>query len=442
MLIQKSMFKRNFEVSSKILWVFFLILELNTHDTNKKLDSSALGKFSISIKKYSDISNFNKFFSLINLDMCLFISTWNYSNLFGSLQYFLHIPFFTYNVGIRAEFLLNFKKYLNLLNIFFIPNFAFRKVDVVAYFNYSYSSNLYNIKLEVSNNIFFIYYEKYGFFSSYFLFLFFLNSLRVGAIYAYSYFIVTYSFIFQNIFYKYLSKFFLIKNEHSFGTSWSESRKRFSINFYSTIGDDDNSYVQHRLFSSYSSVRFTKLLDFSKKVGLSLPLKLVMFQHLRRMLICTNTFSFLIFLKTYIKDFKLLFLNLNTPTNEIFMHPSVDQSDKVICDISLTIKSFLSINAFMDKYKPYVKGLFLDCPTFNTKWAGFIKDFSKSLHYSDSFTNSNIHGEVLIRYYFDCNIIFILKKKILPLKRKKAQSLKRRRYKQIVKSAKRRFWIF
>ena len=57
-------------------------------------------------------------------------------------------------------------------------------------------------------------------------------------------------------------------------------------------------------------------------MSLAFSLKLVMIQHFRRMLICTDISRFLVFLKNYIKDFKLLFLQLSTPTNEIFIQPS------------------------------------------------------------------------------------------------------------------------
>ena len=152
--------------------------------------------------------------------------------------------------------------------------------------------------------------------------------------------------------------------------------------------------------------------------------------------------SYIGFLKNYIKDFKLLFLQLSTPTNEIFIHPDVDTSDKIVCDISLSVDNVKSIDTYMSKYKTCVQNFFSDDFTFIKKWDVFLKDFVDSLFFiKNPLINSTLNN-FFVRYYFDCNILFILKKKILPLKKKKAQSIKRRRYKQIVKSAKRRFWIF
>jgi hypothetical protein len=174
-------------------------------------------------------------------------------------------------------------------------------------------------------------------------------------------------------------------------------------------------------------------------MSLAFSLKLVMIQHFRRMLICTDTNRFLVFLKNYVKDFKLLFLQLNTPTNEIFMHPDASMPNKVICDISLSIDNVKNIDTSMSKYKIYVQSFFSDDFTFIKMWDVFLKDFIDSLFFiKNPLINSTLNN-FFVRYYFDCNILFILKKKILPLKRKGAQSIKRRRYKQIVKSAKRRF---
>ena len=420
--------KKNF-ISMRITWIFLFILTL----------SNSVSTIDFNVKKFSNLKYLQNLFNLFNFDIIQFVNNWKHSNFYKALLHFLYILPINFNKKVYYSFFNNFKKFLNTLNVLFVPNFVFRKVDITISITKSYNFKNY---LSVTNNVFFVYYKELGFHKSYISFLFFIKVLNLNFLSHYSYLLVTYISIFQNIFYKDFSQLFLLKNKNSLGTLWSENRRKFIINFYSIFEKNDNSYVQKILFTSYSSLKFCKLLNFTKKMSLAFSLKLVMIQHFRRMLICTDISRFLVFLKNYIKDFKLLFLQLSTPTNEIFIHPDVDTSDKIVCDISLSLDNFKSIDTHMSKYKTCVQNFFSDDFTFIKKWDLFLKDFVDSLFFiKNPLINSTLNN-FFVRYYFDCNILFILKKKILPLKKKKAQSIKRRRYKQIVKSAKRRFWIF
>jgi hypothetical protein len=80
---------------------------------------------------------------------------------------------------------------------------------------------------------------------------------------------------------------------------------------------------------------------------------------------------------------------------------------------------------------------------YGSYWNNFSKDFfSKLTFYNSIIPGSTNVEKIFLRYFFDCNFVFIFKKRMLPLRHKSLQSIKRRRYKQIVKTAKRRFWVF
>jgi hypothetical protein len=101
----------------------------------------------------------------------------------------------------------------------------------------------------------------------------------------------------------------------------------------------------------------------------------------------------------------------------------------------------------MGKYKNYIMDLLniKDESQGLVQWNFFLDKFLNSLVLIPNiFINKNNLNlqKILIRYYLDCNVIFIFNKKLFPLKKKKAQSISRRRYKKIVKFCKRRFWVF
>jgi hypothetical protein len=120
-----------------------------------------------------------------------------------------------FNKKVYYSFFNNFKKFLNLLNVLFVPNFVFRKVDItVSIIKFHNFKN----QLSITNNVFFVYYKELGFPKSYISFLFFLKVLNLNFLSHYSYLLVTYIFVFQNIFYKDFSQLFLLKNKNSLGT--------------------------------------------------------------------------------------------------------------------------------------------------------------------------------------------------------------------------------
>jgi hypothetical protein len=88
-----------------------------------------------------------------------------------------------------------------------------------------------------------------------------------------------------------------------------------------------------------------------------LPVKVVMVQHLRRMMLGSNITSFFLFLKSYIKDFSFLFNVLISPLNEIFVNP-ISSKLSVICDIKMTLDNYNNFNIFFSKYKEQVGSFF------------------------------------------------------------------------------------
>ena len=137
-------------------------------------------------------------------------------------------------------------------------------------------------------------------------------------------------------------------------------------------------------------------------------------------------------------------MNLKYPLNEIYVNPL---NKDIICDIFINYNNNLNLVVYMDKYKGYIESLLnnKDIEIGLSVWDNFLNKFLNTLIlipniYSSK--NSLDLQKILIRYYLDCNVIFLINKKLFPLKKKKAQSISRRRYKKIVKFCKRRFWVF
>lgn len=442
MLIRKYKEDLVFNISDRMLWIFYLILfnKIEPNFENRSLLSKEVFSVKSYIKKYTNLDKYKKFFNLLNLDIISYSSNYTFSNLLSTLLYYLYIlPRQLNSKKIYNSYYSNFKMFLNILNLYFIPNYIHKPIDIFFF----KKKKIKLIKNYYCKNVTYIYYNKYSFDLNYYSFLKILNFLNNNYVYNYNYLLNYYSFIVNNLFYKNFKTYFYIKDINLFSSTWYETKKRIILNICSLIEKNDDFYIQNRLMVSYSSIKFTKALGFSKNYTTSFVIKIIMIQHLRRVLISSNIFKFFIFLKNYIKDFKLLFLNIKSPLNEIFLNSLNKNKNSLICDIYINYNSNVDVLGYMDKYKTHIESLFINNNLFN--WNDFLNNFLNSLSLVSDFyvTSANsTFKKILLRYYLDCNVIFIFNKKLFPLKKKKAQSISRRRYKKIVKFAKRRFWIF
>lgn len=457
-----------FFVNNRILWIFYLILFFNLYNKNYEDDISKndISNIKKSTIKYTELISYRDIF--LNTKFDKKISTYRLfaDDFFETIVYFLYTLPNKYCKKIRYIYFFRFEKYLNLLSFFFLPNFLYKRLDCSYFIIYSkkiVKSKIF-IKLKPGFNIFYKYFNKFMVDKTYIFFMKFLCYHNHSYLNDYSTLVEYYGFLINNLFYINFSKFFIIKDSFFFSSCLYENNKRFFLNFYTNKKIDGDYYIQNNFITSYSSIKFINALNLSKYFNLSYFVKIIMIQHFRRTLVSSDIFSFLIFLKTYVKDFKFIFLNLKCPVNEIFLNPKkkvlldMKSSKKsevlnlknlfnindIVCDIFINFKLNINLLEYMSKYKDHIKSLLLISEDYNFEddWKKFIKNFSNSLKLISNFYSSDDIHKILIRYYFDCNVIFILKKKMLPLKKKKAQSIQRRRYKKIVSSAKRRFWIF
>lgn len=443
MLITKYNKGVSFGVSDRILWIFYLILfySLDSSDKVERLSNNDACNIHSKIKNDINLKYYKDLFNLMNLDIFFYSNNYIFSNLYTTLIYYLYILPNNYFVkNIYKFYFFNFKNYLNILNIYFIPNHAYKVITVF----YLKKKKLRRVGTNYSLNIGYNYYGDYSFNEGYFCFLKLLKYLNLKYIFNLNILIEYYSFIINNLFYKNFKKYFIYKKMNYFTTSWNETSKRFFLNIASTINKDNDFYIQNKLITNYSSIKFTNALNLSKNYVLSFSTKIIMIQHLRRMLVVSNIFNFYIFLKNYIKDFKFLYLNLKYPLNEIFINPT---NNNIVCDIYINYNKNINLIDYMQKYKNYIENLFNTDNEYliNHKWKIFLNKFLDSLILiPDIYLNKNNSNlkKTLIRYYLECNVIFIINKKLFPLRKKKAQSISRRRYKKIVKFCKRRFWVF
>ena len=431
-----------FSISDRILWIFYLILfySLDEKKDLSSLSSNDIKSIRLNIKKFSNLKYYKDLFNIINLDIFFYSNNYIFSSLYSSLIYYLwNLPNRFFIKSIYKFYYFNFKNFLNILNVYFIPNHVYK---IISFF-YLKKKTLRNFNLKFSLNICYRY-RNYSFNESYYCFLKLLRYLNYKYIYNLNILISNYSFIVSNIFYNNYEKYYELKSINYFVSSWNETNKRFLLNISSTILKDTGFYLQKKLITNYSSIKFTNALNLSKSYVLSFSTKIIMIQHLRRMLITSNIMSFFIFLKNYIKDFKFIYLNLKYPLNEIYVNPL---NKDIICDIFINYNNNLNLVVYMNKYKGYIESLLnnKDIEIGLNVWDNFLNKFLNTLIlipniYSSK--NSLDLQKILIRYYLDCNVIFLINKKLFPLKKKKAQSISRRRYKKIVKFCKRRFWVF
>jgi hypothetical protein len=431
-----------FSISDRILWIFYLILfySLDEKKDLSSLSSNDIKSIRLNIKKFSNLKYYKDLFNIINLDIFFYSNNYIFSSLYSSLIYYLwNLPNRFFIKNIYKFYYFNFKNFLNILNVYFIPNHVYK---IISFF-YLKKKTLRSFNLKFSLNICYKY-KNYSFNESYYCFLKLLGYLNYKYIYNLNILINNYSFIVSNVFYNNYEKYYELKGINYFISSWNETNKRFLLNISSTILKDTGFYLQKKLITNYSSIKFTNALNLSKSYVLSFSTKIIMIQHLRRMLITSNIMSFFIFLKTYIKDFKFIYLNLKYPLNEIYVNPL---NNDIICDIFINYNNNLNLVVYMNKYKGYIESLLnnKDIEIGLSIWDNFLNKFLNTLIlipniYSSK--NSLDLQKILIRYYLDCNVIFLINKKLFPLKKKKAQSISRRRYKKIVKFCKRRFWVF
>jgi len=249
----------------KIVWITYLILFINL---NNKIFLKNYNNISPqdqvdilhNLSDYTDVSNFNVFFKKIDLDIYPFIKNWSSTAIYKSLSYFFNNTPDSFN-DIKAPFFSKLKNFYNTINVFLLPNFLFKRIDF-----YENSKTL--LKSSVApimyKNTFFVNYDKYRTHDSFFFFLFYRYSINLLSIDNFTFFINFYSDTLKNLFYNNFHDYFISKEKLAFCSSWSQNGKRFFINFFSVIEKNDDSYVQNKLFISYSSIKFVKYLNFNK----------------------------------------------------------------------------------------------------------------------------------------------------------------------------------
>lgn len=417
-------------LSTKFIWIFFLMLSNNKKDINRFF----------MLKYISGVNLLFSFFKAFDFNFArASFKNWNKQIMLNSvISFFSFLRNSLFSNKFLKYFYYAFKKYFTLLSIFFIPNFFFKKIDIVLV---NRSTCRYGIKkILISDSFFFSYGKKNSkfFFFNFFFFRHYLNSYCLAK---YTFFLNSYFFFFNNLFYGNYRLFFIFKNQIAFATQWWETRKKFVVSVSSVSKVYDNSYNQKATFFFWSSVSFLKYLRLSKRLRLSLNVKFIMIRHLRRMLILFNVDKLLFLFKTFVSGLNVLYFTVNMPINEVFLNPS---DGEPVLDVLVKLNSNTSFDQFMDKYKNYVQELLcIDVlSNFLKKWELLLLNFKGCLKCVNAYKSGNLGDKIFLRYSFDCDLLFFFRKKFLALKQKKAQSISKRRVKRIVKLAKRRFWIF
>ena len=283
-----------FSISDRVLWIFYLILfySLDEKKDLSSLSSNDIKSIRLNIKKFSNLKYYKDLFNIINLDIFFYSNNYIFSSLYSSLIYYLwNLPNRFFIKSIYKFYYFNFKNFLNILNVYFIPNHVYK---IISFF-YLKKKTLRNFNLKFSLNICYRY-RNYSFNESYYCFLKLLRYLNYKYIYNLNILISNYSFIVSNIFYNNYEKYYELKGINYFISSWNETNKRFLLNISSTILKDTGFYVQKKLITNYSSIKFTNALNLSKSYVLSISTKIIMIKQLRRMLITSNIMSIFIFL--------------------------------------------------------------------------------------------------------------------------------------------------
>lgn len=414
----------------KFLWIFFLILSNDKRSINKNCTLKYTNGFNLLLT----------FFKSFNFKyLYVSFSNWNKEQLMYSLVNFLISLYnITFTNNFLKHFYFNFKKLFNVVSIFFIPNFVFKKFDFI-YINVA-KSHLRDRELFLGRNFFFYYGKKNVkfLFYNFFFFKHYINSYCFAKYFS---LLNVYFFFFNNLFYNNYRLFFILRDNITFATQWWENPKKFFITVSSISKKYDNSYNNKATFFFWSSVSFLNYLNLPKHLRLSLNIKFVMIKHLRRILLLLNVDQLLFFFKTYVSSLNVLYFTVNSPINEIFINPS---NGELVFDILVKIDNDVSFEQFMEKYKDYTQELLgIDTlSNFVNKWAFLLEEFKSSLKPVKFYQDVKLNEKVFLRYNFTCELLFFFRKKFLALKQKKAQSISKRRVKRIIKIAKRRFWIF
>lgn len=419
---------KNCEVTFKFLWIFFLMLSNNKKDISRALVLKYISGF-VSLLSFFKLFHFN-------YKKSSFRCWTKFTMLNEFYNFFFYLKKISFSRNFINYFYYSFEKVFNLFSIFFVPSFVFKKIDLLCVNNScSYAYRSFSI-----NNFFFYYKSRASkfFFYSFLFFKYFLDSRCFI-----KYFILlnVYFFLFNNLFYKEYTLFFIFKNQLIFATQWWENPKKFFVLVSSMSRKHDNSYNQKSAFFFWSSVSFLKYFNFPKHLKLSLNVKFVMIRHLRRVLILLSIDKLLFFFKTYVNSLNVLYFMANSPLNEIFVNPN---DGSLVFDILVKVNSSTSFDQHMQKYKVYVQSLLgiTVLVDFIKKWELLLANFKSCLKYVNVAKSIDLSEKLFLRYSFNCELLFFFKKKFLALKQKKAQSISKRRVKRIVKVAKRRFWIF
>jgi hypothetical protein len=140
-LNNKSVLNKSYKflINKRILWIFYLVLFLNVNniDLNRNLTSLEIKKIKNSIKKYTNTKCYYNIFNSLNLESNLYINNYEIAPFFSTILYFLYYLPYNFKKKLYYFYFFNFKKFFNLLNLFFFPNYIHKRVTVWFFILYN-----------------------------------------------------------------------------------------------------------------------------------------------------------------------------------------------------------------------------------------------------------------------------------------------------------------
>lgn len=442
-------------INSPFTWIFFLLFFKNIDHT--LTDVRLLQEFS-NYEKLNFLKDINFFFKnngyMHLLKKFHFLKKITNFYYFSQPSFILPIFHFLVNTGrcLKLDyelFVLDFLDYTFFSNnLYMFQPLFFKKVDII------YSKKNYKSKtkkkawssLLIFNSNYLVFYDYVAIFSE--------RVKSVSHIFKWNYLtsyneaLNNYCFLLEKFFYSNYYNFFKVKILDKLVCTWFWSLKHFVVFLASSKNNEIFNFTQNKIFIWLSSIRFIKLFKLPKFSHTQVSLKLIMVQHLRRLLITSNISNFFLLLKTNVKDFDFLIKSLYMPSQEIFVNPlNKKLYSSLVIDISLTKKNYDDFNNYFEKYKSIIFSFFNKIPNKDLDiefWLNFCNNFKEKLIFvkNDKYFISSHEQEIFLRYFFSASFIFLIKNKKKFVKYKKLNSLSRRRYKQIISTAKRRLWIF
>jgi len=122
-----------FKLSDRFLWIFYFILfnNLEFNIKNRFLTNKEILNLKKYIKNFINLKKYISFFNELDLNVSVYYNNYTSSGLFSTLFYYLYsLPKNFYQKKICNFYFYNFKVFLNILNLYFIPNHVYKVLDV------------------------------------------------------------------------------------------------------------------------------------------------------------------------------------------------------------------------------------------------------------------------------------------------------------------------